>query len=88
MKPIKFMLTGGLLILLGPVMVLVDNFFTEFCLMCWLVGVPLFVAGLLMPENGFKAEPSQEDLPQKKCSNCGKSHDFDYPKCPHCGYSG
>ena len=24
------------------------------------------------------------ELPQKECPNCGKTHDFDYPKCPFC----
>ena len=28
---------------------------------------------------------SHPDLPQKKCPNCGETHDFDYPKCPYCG---
>lgn len=27
---------------------------------------------------------SDEDLPQIKCSKCGKEYDMDYPKCPHC----
>jgi len=30
---------------------------------------------------------SDAQLPQTKCPRCGKSHDFDYPKCPYCGYS-
>ncbi len=25
-------------------------------------------------------------LPQRTCPRCGGSHDFDYPKCPLCGY--
>ncbi len=25
-------------------------------------------------------------LPQVKCPNCGKTHDFDYPKCPFCKF--
>ncbi len=29
---------------------------------------------------------TQPDLPQIRCPQCGASHDFDYPKCPHCGY--
>jgi len=30
---------------------------------------------------------SEEDaLPQKECPNCGKSHDFDEPRCPFCKY--
>ena len=29
---------------------------------------------------------SGSDLPQKKCPRCGMTHDFDYPKCPHCEF--
>lgn len=29
---------------------------------------------------------SVSPLPQIKCPNCGKLHDFDYPKCPVCRY--
>lgn len=25
-------------------------------------------------------------LPQRTCPKCGAEHDFDYPKCPLCGY--
>lgn len=28
---------------------------------------------------------SHPDLPQRRCPNCGGTHDFDYPKCPYCG---
>ena len=33
-------------------------------------------------------EVAEQDvsLPQKTCPNCGKSHDFDNPKCPFCKY--
>lgn len=34
----------------------------------------------------FMPEPVEEALPQKECPNCGKTHDFDYPKCPFCKY--
>ena len=27
-----------------------------------------------------------ETLPEKQCPSCGLSMDFDYPKCPCCGY--
>ena len=27
-----------------------------------------------------------DDLPQRHCPQCGKDHDFDYPKCPYCDY--
>ncbi len=26
------------------------------------------------------------DIPQRTCPVCGTQHDFDYPKCPLCGY--
>ncbi len=29
---------------------------------------------------------SDSSLPQKKCPKCGVSHDFDFPKCPDCGF--
>ena len=34
-------------------------------------------------------EPSEslsDGLPQRTCPQCGLEHDFDYPKCPNCGY--
>lgn len=34
----------------------------------------------------FSPAPNQEALPQKQCPNCGKTHDFDDPKCPFCKY--
>lgn len=34
----------------------------------------------------YLAEEAEEELPQRKCPNCGKKHDFDYPKCPFCKY--
>ena len=34
----------------------------------------------------FLSNGDEEGLPQKKCPNCGKEHDFDYPKCPFCKY--
>ena len=32
------------------------------------------------------ANTYSDALPQNKCPRCGKEHDFDYPKCPFCGY--
>ena len=29
---------------------------------------------------------SEIELPQKKCPECGISHDFDCPKCPNCNH--
>ena len=34
---------------------------------------------------GDRDEP-EEELPQRTCPNCGKPHDFDFPRCPNCGY--
>ena len=31
-------------------------------------------------------DESEEPLPQQTCPRCGKPHDFDFPRCPHCGY--
>lgn len=86
MKALKFMITGGLLILLGPVMSLVDIMFSGFMVICWVVGIPLFLVGLLMPEGGLTIPEQPADLPQKQCPSCGKQHDFDYPACPYCGH--
>lgn len=32
------------------------------------------------------AEMDENRLPQRTCPKCGAEHDFDYPKCPLCGY--
>lgn len=34
--------------------------------------------------DGVVAE--DEATPQRTCPNCGKTHDFDYPRCPFCGH--
>lgn len=86
MKALKMMITGALLILLGPVMSLVDISFGALHLICWIIGIPLFLVGLVMPASGAPAPAASEELPQKECPGCGKKHDFDYPKCPYCGH--
>ena len=86
MKEIKCMITGALLILLGPIMSLIDIEFSGFMMVCWVAGIPLFLAGLFMPAGGFSAPTPSDDLPQKECPECGKKHDFDYPQCPCCGH--
>lgn len=35
----------------------------------------------------FLADAVEEELAQVQCPNCGKLHDFDYPKCPFCKYT-
>lgn len=29
---------------------------------------------------------SADGIPQVRCPSCGKSHDFDYPRCPCCDH--
>lgn len=64
----------------------------------WLLGdLPNLLAGgldvdiRLCPSCGklefFCGEEELPALPQKNCPKCGKQHDFDCPKCPHCGYN-
>ena len=64
----------------------------------WLLGdLPNLLAGgldvdvRLCPSCGklefFCGAEEPPALPQKTCQKCGKQHDFDYPKCPHCGYN-
>ena len=36
--------------------------------------------------NAVNGEYSGINLPQRTCPKCGAEHDFDYPKCPLCGY--
>lgn len=85
MRSVKLLLTGALLILLGPVMHSLDVMFSGFHLICWVIGIPVFIAGWILPEKTDKGVQSN-DLPQKKCPSCGSEHDFDYPKCPFCGH--
>ena len=35
---------------------------------------------------GHGGEEAPETMPQKECPGCGLNIDFDYPKCPCCGY--
>ncbi len=31
-------------------------------------------------------ETTEDKIVQRTCPKCGKSHDFDYPKCPNCKF--
>ncbi len=86
MKAIKLMILGALLILLGPIMSAIDVYWNGFHLVCWIIGIPVFLVGIAMPAGGFKTPKQDEELPQKQCPSCAKMHDFDYPQCPHCGH--
>jgi hypothetical protein len=74
MKSVKFMITGALLILLGPAMSLIDVCFSGFHMLCWFVGIPLFVVGLWMSADGRSQPEPNEDLPQKVCPRCGRQY--------------
>jgi len=40
----------------------------------------------LIVETTDRYDKDIDRLPQIICPSCGKSHDCDYPKCPHCDY--
>lgn len=84
MRSIKFMIFGAFLILFGTLLMLLDG--GGFCVLCWVFGFPLLVIGMWMPSDGSATPKPTKGLPQKICPECGTSHDFDYPKCPHCGH--
>ena len=37
-------------------------------------------------ENEITDETVRDELWQRTCQKCGKSHDIDYPKCPYCKF--
>lgn len=83
---VKVMLTGIFLLILGMFLYVADaGYFMEFSGLCLIAGVIVFLVGLFIPMQ--KKDAIVDDaLPQRKCPRCGKNHDFDYPKCPHCSY--
>ncbi|MBQ5739248.1 MAG: hypothetical protein IIV78_02440 [Oscillospiraceae bacterium] len=61
----------------------------------WILGdLPNLLAGSLeldifaCPECGsvefFRIDAEEDGTPTVVCPNCGRRHDFDYPKCPFC----
>lgn len=48
--------------------------------------VDIYICPVCKKLEFFLAEELEEESPQKQCPNCGKRHDFDYPKCPFCKY--
>ncbi len=82
---VKFMLTGIMLLLVGTFLYVADDWNMEIAAICFVFGILIFVAGLLLPIHKQAPVPD-ETLPQKQCPHCGKNHDFDYPKCPYCGH--
>ena len=83
---VKVMLTGIFLLVLGSFLLQADyGFFMEFSGLCLIAGVIVFAVGLFIPMHKQDAI-LDESLPQRQCPQCGKQHDFDYPKCPHCDF--
>ena len=82
---VKVMLSGIMLVLIGNFLITADAEMMDFSAWCFFLGIGIFVVGLLVPQ--IKGKPIVDDsLPQRKCPQCGKEHDFDYPRCPFCGF--
>ena len=83
---VKVMLTGIFLLLLGLFLSVADpGFFIDFAGLCLIASIIVFVVGLCIPMHK-KDAVLDDTLPQRQCPRCGKQHDFDYPKCPHCEF--
>lgn len=83
---LKVMLTGLMLVLIGTFLIAADISNMEFSAVCFFVGIGVFIVGLLIPWDPKDKVIVDDTLPQKKCPQCGKEHDFDYHKCPFCGF--
>lgn len=82
---VKVMLAGMMLLHIAMFLLTADNGNMDFAAWCFFGGIGIFVAGLLIPQDKGKLVVD-DTLPQRKCPQCGKEHDFDYPKCPFCGF--
>ncbi|MBE6974443.1 MAG: helix-turn-helix domain-containing protein [Ruminococcaceae bacterium] len=82
---VKVMMTGIMLLLIGTFLYVADSGMMDVAGLCFVLGILVFVVGLLIPDQK-KPAILDDTLPQKKCPRCGKNHDFDYPQCPHCDY--
>ena len=84
---VKVMLSGIMLLLIGIFFAVADGtgIYMDISGFCFVNSIIVFVVGLFIPMH--KKDAIVDDtLPQKTCPKCGKTHDFDYPKCPYCGY--
>ncbi len=81
---VKVMLTGLMIVLIGTFLFVADDGNGEVSAFCFILGILIFVIGLFIPWNKKSVPIKNEDLLQRKCPKCGKTHDFDYPKCPYC----
>ena len=84
---VKVMLVGVMLLLIAIYFWLVDEtgIYMDVSVVCFIISIIVFAIGLFIPWQK-KGAIAEDTLPQKTCPQCGKSHDFDYPQCPHCGH--
>ena len=86
LSAIKVMLSGMMLLLFATCITAAEGFMDTPAALCMFLGVGVFIVGLLIPWYQRDNVAKDDRLPQKTCPKCSKSHDFDFPKCPHCGY--
>lgn len=82
----KVMLTGVMLVVVAAFLIAADQSNMEFAALCFFLGIGVFLVGLLIPWDPKEKVIIDDALPQRKCPKCGKEHDFDYHKCPYCGF--
>jgi len=80
------LLTGLMLEVIAAFLIAADKDNMDWAAACFVLGIIAFAAGLFIPFTSKGKPVIDEALPQRKCPKCGKEHDFDYPKCPHCQY--
>ena len=51
----------------------------------FLIGVILFIIGLIIPENEKIVVKQEEPSKSRFCTSCGRSVSFDAKICPYCG---
>jgi len=78
---IKLLLSGIMLLLIAIFLIQLGA--DQICLFLAVIGVILFVIGVFQRTD--ETPVSLDELPQKKCKNCGREYDFDYAACPYCG---
>ena len=83
---VKVMLSGIMLVLVGAFLIAADTDNMDISAGCFVLGILAFIIGQCIPWLSKGSPVIREELPQRKCPLCGKEHDFDYPKCPHCDY--
>ena len=81
MDAIKLMLSGIMLLLIAIFLIQLGA--DQISLFLAVIAVILFVVGVFQRTD--ETPMSLDELPQKKCKNCGREYDFDYAARPYCG---